>query len=281
MQCTLCACLYWCQGDFATGTLPASATLSQSDVGGSWNGGIPEQLCSGHRPVDHRRKLYPFTTATEEGCATHRHADKGHEIKKEKVPEWHTDMRWEHSTAARSVRQRRGLTIMVSTWMNSCREASCVSLNSLRMLKRSTSLLDTMMRISALSSVPRPWGEWGILMKFKVANFNINTKTRHNLWFIAMNHMTASHTCFQYRNNKAQNYCMKIKGKYLHGFVQPVCKVWWLVLYTANCRAKRWRTISIVCPHWRDVCVLGGKVRNGVYRLQKRHSSHLQTSLSW
>lgn len=30
MQCTLFACLYWCQGDFATGRLPASATISQS-----------------------------------------------------------------------------------------------------------------------------------------------------------------------------------------------------------------------------------------------------------
>lgn len=126
---------------------------------GSWNGGIPEQLCCGRRPVDHRRKLYPFTTATEVGCATHKHADKGREIKTEKVPEWHTEMRREHSTAARSVRQRRGLTIMVSTWMNSCRVASCVSLNSFRMLKRSTSLLETMIRISALSSVPRPWGK--------------------------------------------------------------------------------------------------------------------------
>lgn len=151
---------------------------------GSWNGGIPEQLCRGHRPIDHHRKLYPFTTATEEGCATHKHADKGHEIKKEKIPEWHTEMRWEHNTAARSVRQRLGLTIMVSTWMNSWREASCVSLNSLRMLKRSTSLLETMMRISALSSVPRPWG-WDYFW-WTVANIKTHPKTKHipsmNIW---------------------------------------------------------------------------------------------------
>lgn len=51
------------------------------------------------------------------------------------------------------------LTTKASTWMNSCKEASWVSLNSLRMLKRSISERDTMIRMRALSSVPSPCGE--------------------------------------------------------------------------------------------------------------------------
>lgn len=36
----------------------------------------------------------------------------------------------------------------------------------------------------------------------------------------------------------------------LHGFVQPVCKVWRLVLHAANCKSGRWRsrTMSTVTP---------------------------------
>lgn len=69
-------------GDFLSLQLSANHA---ADIERKLNGGeIPEQLCSSHRPIDHRRKLYPFTTATEEGCA-----DKGHEIKKEKVPKRH------------------------------------------------------------------------------------------------------------------------------------------------------------------------------------------------
>ncbi len=77
----------------------------------------------------------------------------------------HTD---KHNKPTRSVsRQSLQLTIIVSTWMNSWRETSCVSLNSLRMLKRSISQRDTMMRISALSSVPRPCrGDQSILCLF-------------------------------------------------------------------------------------------------------------------
>lgn len=71
-----------------------------------------------------------------------------------------THMRSEHNKQiSNGRRQGLRLTIIVSTWMNSWRETSCVSLKSLRMLKRSISLRDTIMRISALSSVPRPCRE--------------------------------------------------------------------------------------------------------------------------
>lgn len=163
-------------GDFLSSQLSANHT---ADAERKWKRG--NSWTAVQRPQTRRppQEAIPLHHSNEKKDVQHTSTQtkqtKAMRLKKKKSP--NDTRRWDENTATRSVRQRLGLTIMVSTWMNSWREASCVSLNSLRMLKRSTSLLETMMRISALSSVPRPW--WWEYFYWRVANIKTQTEAKH------------------------------------------------------------------------------------------------------
>lgn len=68
---------------------------------GSWNGGIPEQLCSGHRAADHRRKLIPLHHSNRRRmCNTTLHTNtqtKAMRLKKKKSPS--DTQRWDENAA--------------------------------------------------------------------------------------------------------------------------------------------------------------------------------------
>lgn len=66
--------------------------------------------------------------------------------------------------------------------------------------------------------------------------------------------------------------------KYLHGFVKTICKIRGLVLYTANCKAKREKenaeedSQKIYCVSSTHCDTLKNKVKDSYYLLHKMHS---------